>query len=115
MILIARLHQSLGEGELRYRGLIAQHVSCLSRLHGKRRLVRPRLRKSEIDELEHRLQIPARTISAKPFFKLSNKWARRRNLSGHQLPQINRAKLPKAAGGNYLSRGYRRNVVLITY
>src|SRR6185295_6707757 len=115
MILVSRSRERFEERKLRNRTLIVHERPRLRRQRGECVRVGSRLCEPEIDELEHRFQIFARTGAAKTFFELTNKWSCRGYLACQHLAQIDRAELANASCVDYLCRRARWNVVGITH
>src|ERR1044072_1163152 len=112
---MSRRGERLEERKLRNHALIVHERPRLCGLCSKGVRVGSGLCKPEIDELEHRFQIFARTGAIQSLFELTNERRCRGHFTGQHLAEIDSAELGDTSGIYYLRRRARGNVIRITH
>src|SRR6266850_652193 len=113
MILAQDDGERFGKRKLGKRRLVRKRGPGSCRLDSEGVLVGPRLREPEENELKHCFKILAGAAAGQAFFGFSDEGAHIGDLARQHLLQIDRAKVPQAAGAEDLCGGAGRNVVPI--
>src|SRR6516165_9084107 len=101
--------QRFGERISRGGSLIGERNASLIRLHCESVGIGPRLGKSQVDELEHRLKVLARGVAAQALIQFVYVRIDGRNLAREDLRQINGIELAYTAGADKVYSRTGRN------